>query len=58
MTRLIFSFSLPPELVKEIDARRGLIKRSTYVEKLLVEGLLMDKEIARREHAKDSSLDK
>jgi metal-responsive CopG/Arc/MetJ family transcriptional regulator len=38
-TRTRLSVSLSDQLIKEIDRRRGLIKRSTYVEHLIRRGL-------------------
>jgi metal-responsive CopG/Arc/MetJ family transcriptional regulator len=35
----IFSISINPNLLKEIDQKRGLIKRSTFIEHLSKEGL-------------------
>jgi len=35
----IFSISINPQLLKEIDQKRGLIKRSTFIEHLSKQGL-------------------
>ncbi len=35
----IFSISINPKLLKEIDQKRGLIKRSTFIEHLSKQGL-------------------
>ena len=39
------SVSLSDELIELIDKKRGLIKRSTYVEMLIRKGLVMKEDI-------------
>lgn len=51
--KISFGFALPEDLLREVDARRGLVPRTRYIEQLVVRHLRPDEESLEIQNCED-----